>query len=94
MIRYLYWSLIALLWGLTMRPGKRYTDSLRWDVMRSLIRKRDGYKCRECKRESEWGVIQLHCHHKRMVKDGGGYFPWNLTTLCGECHSTKHEWMQ
>ena len=89
MIRYILWSLIAIPVSLTMQAGVRYTDSLRWDVMRSLIRKRDGYKCRGCGSRSLYGQNWLECHHRRRVADGGSYLPWNLRLLCKACHDVE-----
>lgn len=86
---YLWWSLVALFWGLTMRPGVRYWG-YRWDSCRSAIKQRDDHTCTQCKRRSEWNVVRLQCHHRRWVADGGSYFPWNLTMLCKSCHDIAH----
>ena len=49
MIRWIGCTLAAALLSLTMKPGTRYgADSLRWGFLRSLIKERDGYKCRQC----------------------------------------------
>lgn len=87
-IAYARWTPIALLFSLTMRPGKRYWG-FRWDVLRSAIKQRDGHCCTECGRKEKWGVVRLQCHHKQRVADGGSYFPTNLTMLCEDCHDTK-----
>lgn len=74
-----------------MKPGVRYgADSLRWGIMRALIKERDGYKCRECGRKAEYGGVWLEAHHRHPVSEGGGYAPWNLVLLCVECHRDVH----
>ena len=70
---------------LTMRPGRRYYG-WRWNVVRRWVYKRDHYECRECRR----GRLQLHCHHKRPVAQGGSSFTWNLETLCADDHARRH----
>lgn len=83
--------LAAWLVSLTMTPGKRYgSESLRWGILRALIKERDGYKCRECGRKAEYGVTWIEAHHKRRVADGGSYAPWNLESLCVGCHRGRH----
>lgn len=86
-----FYTAIAVPVSLSMRPGVRYFDSLRWDILRSIIRKRDGYRCRECNGRGEWGISWLECHHIVRVADGGSYMPGNLRTLCNTCHSEAHE---
>ena len=85
-------TLAAWLLSLTMRAGVRYGgDSLRWGMLRALVKERDGYKCRQCGRKASYGGTWLECDHKRRVADGGSYAPWNLHSLCKECHRGKHE---
>lgn len=46
---------------------------------------RDGWKCRKC------GLREhLHVHHVIFRSDGGLDAPWNLLTICGECHDEIH----
>jgi len=91
MMTYLLTTLAAWLLSLTMRPGVRYGgDSLRWNVLRALIKERDGHKCRQCGAKASYGRVRLECHHERRVADGGSHAPWNLTTLCKPCHDKRH----
>lgn len=83
-------TLLAALIGLTMKPGKRYNESLRWDLLRALIRKRDGYQCRVCDARGVYGRVWLEVHHKRRVAGGGSHYPWNLALLCKHCHDLLH----
>ena len=84
-------TLAAWLVSKTMRPGLRYgADSLRWGILRALIKERDGYKCRECGRKAEYGGVWLECHHIKPVSAGGGYGPRNLRMLCKDCHGGRH----
>jgi ribosomal protein L37AE/L43A len=87
---YLWWSLLAAMVSLTMRPGVRYTDSLRWDILRGLIRKRDGYQCRVCDSKAVYGRNWLEVHHRRSLSRGGSYYPTNLVLVCKPCHDTLH----
>lgn len=91
MITRLACSLGGWLLALSMRPGRRYTDSLRWDILRGLIRKRDGYCCRECGRRAEYGGVWLEVHHRRPVAEGGSHAPWNLTLVCKAHHDGLHQ---
>jgi len=89
-MRWIGCTFVAYLLSLTMKSGIRYgAESLRWGILRALIKERDGYRCRECGRRAEYGVTWVEIHHLRRVVDGGGYAPWNLTTLCVDCHRTK-----
>lgn len=91
MTRYLLCTLAAILLSLTMAAGKRYGgESLRWGMLRALIKERDGYKCRECGARASYEGAWLEVHHKRRVADGGGYAPWNLVSLCRNCHREVH----
>jgi hypothetical protein len=45
------------------------------------ILQRDGYKCRCCKSRQN-----LTVHHVVFRSQGGDDAPWNLLTLCNECH--------
>lgn len=80
--------LTANLLALTMKPGKRYED-WRWRYIARTVRKRDGYRCRECVNS---GLLDVH--HKRPVSRGGSHFTWNLKTLCRSCHTNKHPHMR
>ncbi len=75
----------ALLLALTMTPGVRYTD-WRWRYIARTRRQLDDRRCTRCHRRG----VMLHVHHRRHVRDGGGYALWNLTTLCLACHELAH----
>ncbi len=91
MIRYL-WAIPALLISLTMRPGIRYGGtSFRWAILRACILERDGYKCRECDRPARYGETWVEVHHRRPIRAGGNHRPWNLISLCKQCHDHIHE---
>lgn len=89
-LRYLLCTLAAMLLGTTMKAGKRYSDSLRWDWQKGLIRKRDGYQCRECGNRAVYGQRHLEVHHRRRIADGGSHSPFNLALLCKPCHDSRH----
>lgn len=77
----------ALLLGLTLRPGVRYTD-WRWRYIARTRRRLDGGRCAECRGNGQ----TLHVHHVRPVAEGGNYLLWNLLTLCAACHERRHGW--
>lgn len=87
---YLLTTLAAILLGFTMRSGVRYTG-LRWDLQRALIRKRDGYRCRVCDRQTVYGQTWIEVHHRHSIARGGSHYPWNLALLCKQCHDLVHE---
>jgi len=66
-----------------------YTKS-EWKKFRDELIELDGYKCRECGRNKEEVVLQVH--HKTYIK---GRLPWEYPlseceTLCRGCHSAIH----
>ena len=89
-------TLAAYLLSRLMVAGRRYGgerycgESLRWDIMRGLIKCRDAYVCCQCGNKASLNNY-LQVHHKKHVADGGSYAPWNLTTLCTGCHREVHE---
>ncbi|WP_164491876.1 HNH endonuclease [Staphylospora marina] len=57
-----------------------------WNVsfsesIKEQVKKRDGYACRICKKDTD-----LHVHHRIKRKNGGDHSMENLITLCGSCH--------
>lgn len=66
-----------------------YTKS-EWKNFRDELIELDGFKCRDCGRNSKEVVLQVH--HKNYIK---GRLPWEYPlseceTLCRGCHSSKH----
>jgi 5-methylcytosine-specific restriction endonuclease McrA len=67
-----------------------YKDKLKtkeWYQRRSLILKRDQYKCTKCS-----STKNLQVHHKAYVigRDPHEYTDENLVTLCNICHEKEH----
>lgn len=67
---------------------KKQLKSKEWYLRRSLILKRDNYKCTECGTHKN-----LQVHHKAYVR---GREVWNYTdeyliTLCETCHKKEHD---
>jgi len=56
----------------------------RWNAVRYLAKKRDGFRCTEC-----GNPRRLEVHHVKRVKDYPelAYELDNLKTLCTSCHS-------
>ena len=67
---------------------RKYKDSIRFDGMKELILKRDGYKCVKC-----GSISNLNVHHKdhsgNQKKPNNS--PDNLITLCDTCHISEHK---
>ena len=90
-MRWIGCTFVAYLLSLTMKSGIRYgAESLRWGILRALIKERDGYRCRECGKKAEYGGTWLEVNHKQRVANGGSYAPSNLELLCKPCHDKKH----
>ena len=63
----------------------RYGKS--WDEVRSLVYRRDGFRCRACGRaKGEGNVRKLNAHHILLLRVSQTNDPRNLVTLCDECH--------
>jgi len=59
-----------------------------WDFneeLKDLIRKRDNYKCQDCRAPQEEFTKKLDVHH--IDHDKNNNDPKNLLTLCHSCHS-------
>lgn len=60
-------------------------------VQNEKIFTRDGYKCKNCRREGGTkGEVELHTHHIVPRSVGGQDQLSNLVTLCRECHKSVH----
>ena len=55
-----------------------------WDVRKSFVLERDGYKCVKC-----GSYENLHVHHKVPVSIKPDHSEDNLITLCIHCHSEQ-----
>ena len=69
----------------------KYADQIkdpRWQKKRLEILKRDEFTCQQCGNKE----LTLHVHHKHYNKGAKiwEYENWELTTLCENCHSEKH----
>lgn len=51
------------------------------ESIKEQVKKRDGYACRICKKDTD-----LHVHHRIKRKNGGDHSLENLITLCSSCH--------
>lgn len=64
----------------------------RWEDLRSRVLRRDNYICQECKR---YGRMRSgnHVHHIFPAEFYPDYQwkPWNLITLCRDCHNAMHD---
>jgi hypothetical protein len=67
-----------------------------WKARAKAHRRRDDYICQDCGFQSgpyaaEGKGCTLDVHHITTLEDGGSNRPENLTTLCVECHNTRHD---
>jgi 5-methylcytosine-specific restriction endonuclease McrA len=73
--------------GLDSLTYRQYLGTPRWRALAKAARKRDGYRCRRCRRRR-----RLDVHHT-VYPDG---WRWsedslaNLVSLCRECHKGVH----
>jgi len=68
---------------------KDQIKSPKWQKKRLEILKRDEFTCQQCGNKE----LTLHVHHKHYNKGAmiWDYQGWELTTLCEDCHSVKHD---
>lgn len=72
------------------KSGDRYPPD--WDSRRRRVYQRDGYTCQHCGvRGGPHGEVELHCHHKIPISEGGSHRLSNLVTLCWRCHDAVHD---
>lgn len=86
--------IVAIKASFCFMPKFSYTDP-RWadpeHGKRIEILRRDGFKCRECRRYGK-RIDATHVHHIKPVE----FFPElafvneNLISLCAKCHNKKH----
>jgi len=69
-------------------PGPLYPPN--WNNLRFHYFQKHGYICQYC---GNYAKGDLHLHHIRPVKLGGGHTPDNLIVLCSECHYLVHKHM-
>lgn len=69
-------------------------DRIITDVVRRLVLRRDGYRCRRCGwTHAEWNpsdARHLELHHVIEHKSGGDNTEANLVSLCTSCHDLWH----
>lgn len=75
-----------------MRKYKELLKDGRWQVRKTDIMLRDGFKCQMCGAEASGGVT-LNVHHLRYKRNT---MPWDyadedLVTLCESCHQKVHQ---
>lgn len=68
-----------------------FLESKKWKRLRESILTRDGYMCQYCKRFGKRRQAD-HVHHvlPREFFPEYSYTPWNLISLCKECHDKMH----
>ena len=68
------------------RKGRKVYGSRDWQLLRLIVRRRDGWRCKACSRLGG----RLEVDHIVPVSQGGAELdPLNLRTLCRECHLKK-----
>jgi hypothetical protein len=73
-----------------VRTGRKYGKGYpaNWGEISQQVKKRDGYKCRNC-----GGTKNLHAHHIVPRVKGGTHELTNLATICRKCHKKIHPHM-
>lgn len=62
-----------------------------WGTIAGLVRERDGYTCRNCRRRGgPHGDREIHVDHQIPRSRGGPDEPRNLRSLCRPCHEARH----
>lgn len=79
------WATLVNAIALTMRPGKDYYDSWRWQVLRRYVIWRDARRCQVCRKRG-----QLDVHHVRPISRNGSHFTPNLIAVHRGCHARLH----
>lgn len=75
----------------TMKTADPFYKSTRWEHLRERVMRRDGYRCRECIRFGKFNQGEM-VHHAVPREDFPElqWEPWNLVTLCNQCHDRMH----
>ena len=63
------------------KTGRVVLEGEAYRALCRLVFARDQWKCRRCERRSN-----LQAHHLRKRSDVRIDLPYNLITLCGDCH--------
>ena len=58
-----------------------------WPRLRRRVLTRDRHTCQDCHRQ---GLRRLEVHHVKALQFGGSDEMTNLTTLCYDCHRSRH----
>lgn len=80
------WALAVNLLAATMRPGRPYYHTRRWQVLRRYVLWRDRSRCQVCRRKQR----VLDVHHVRPVSKGGSWYTSNLVAVDRACHARTH----
>lgn len=69
-----------------------FYNRAKWEHLRSLILRRDGYQCQLSKRYGKMVKADM-VHHIFPAEDFPEYIyePWNLISLCTSAHNTLHD---
>jgi predicted HNH restriction endonuclease len=60
-------------------------DPEQYDLLRSQVLRRDGWRCQSC-----GAMSNLEVHHKDFRSHSGDDSEENLITLCNPCHARVH----
>lgn len=64
---------------------REYLKTPHWIATSARIKKRDGYRCRDCSSRKK-----LNVHHKTYLSLRGQERDNDLLTLCRRCHIARH----
>ena len=68
------------------KKGRKIYSTLRWQLLRSIVKRRDGFRCLVCGKLG--GALEVD--HIKPVASGGSEFALsNVQLLCRGCHIQK-----
>lgn len=75
-----------------MKRADPFYKTARWERLRQHALRRDCYMCQCCKANNR--MVEAQCVHHVFPRDAWPqyqYEPWNLLSLCNDCHNEMHD---
>ena len=75
-----------------MKAADSFYKSARWQRLRAMVLRRDGYQCQVSKRYGKRGdATTVHHVFPREEFPDYPWEPWNLISLAGDVHDEMHD---
>lgn len=69
----------------------KFYKTKRWELLRQSILRRDKYMCQSCKERGQMvQAVDVHHIFPREQYTDYQWQPWNLISLCHDCHNEMH----